>query len=77
MSREQKEVYETKELQKLIPVWQEEFGKASIDRKKMLLRLIIDRITVRRYEISIDVKLSINGFMSGLGAGEDDNGEST
>lgn len=51
------------ELQKLIPVWSEEFEKAPIETKKILLTKIIDNIVVWPDKIQVNMKMNINDFM--------------
>lgn len=59
------------ELQNTIPHWDEVFESADTDRKKVLLRSIIDSIVVRRDSIEINVKLHLQQFLQDLGDNQD------
>lgn len=51
------------QLKSTIPVWKEEFEKADLDTKKVLLAKIIDRITLYNDKIDIKLKLPIDSFL--------------
>lgn len=57
------EINDMSKLQRMIPVWREEFDKAPNEKKKMMLVQIIDDIVVYRDKIEINVKLHINEFL--------------
>ena len=54
-------------VQHAIPTWREVFESASIEKKKMMLRTIIDQITVYRDRIDVKFKLQIQRFLGMLG----------
>ncbi|MFK7695174.1 recombinase family protein [Paenibacillus sp. HJGM_3] len=60
------EIGEMEALQKHIPIWKEEFEAAPHEKKKMMLNSIIERITVYRDSIVVDVKLHVSQFISSL-----------
>lgn len=60
------EISDISKMQKMIPVWREEFDKATHEKKKMMLSQIIEEIIVFRDKVEIKVKLFINEFLSGL-----------
>lgn len=51
------------QLKSTIPVWKEEFEKADLDTKKLLLSKIIDRITLHNDRIEVKLKLPIDSFL--------------
>lgn len=51
------------QLQRYIPVWKEEFQKASDDRKKIMLSYVLDKVIVYRDKIEQDVKSHISQFI--------------
>jgi Site-specific recombinases, DNA invertase Pin homologs len=60
------EVDDMQKLQKTIPVWKEEFDKASLEKKKMMLSQIIDEIILKKDKVEINVKFYINEFITGI-----------
>lgn len=64
------------ELQTMIPVWREEFDKAAMDVKKVLLSKIIKEIVVHNDRVEIKLNMQIENFLAiaGNGGGEAQNG---
>lgn len=58
-------------LREMIPVWREEFEKAPNEIKKVLLSLIIDRVTVYPDRIDIKLKMEIGDFIRNAEKPED------
>jgi site-specific DNA recombinase len=57
------EVDELEELKMYVPVWREVFENASIEKKKMMLSAVIDRIMVYRDSVEINFKIHISQFV--------------
>lgn len=57
-------VEELEELKKFIPVWKEEFNKASTEKKKMMLSYIIDTVFIQKDKIRINMKIDIQSFIN-------------
>ena len=53
-------------LQKLIPVWKEEFDEGNVEKRKMMLAQIVSEIKVWRDKVEVNVKMSINDFIAGI-----------
>ncbi len=62
------ELSEMEELQRYIPVWREVFEKASVEKKKMMLSTVIDKIVVFRDRVEITFKISSNRFLVNEGS---------
>lgn len=56
------EVRDMLKFQKMIPSWKEEFEKAELEKKKMMLSQIVEEITVRKESLKIKLKLYIDDF---------------
>ncbi|MEK4008085.1 recombinase family protein [Paenibacillus sp. FSL H3-0333] len=63
------ELSEIKELSENIREWIPKYKEASHDRKKVMLRWLIERITVFKDQIEIEFKLDITKFLSSAGNG--------
>ncbi|WP_240672277.1 hypothetical protein [Anoxybacillus flavithermus] len=62
------ELSEMEELQRYIPVWREVFEKVSVEKKKMMLSTVIDKIVVFRDRVEITFKISLNRFLVNEGS---------
>ncbi len=62
------ELSEMEKLQRYIPVWREVFEKASVEKKKMMLSTVIDKIVVFRDRVEITFKISLNRFLVNEGS---------
>ncbi|ACJ34738.1 MULTISPECIES: hypothetical protein [Anoxybacillus] len=62
------ELSEMEELQRYIPVWREVFEKASVEKKKMMLSTVIDKIVVFIDRVEITFKISLNRFLVNKGS---------
>ena len=58
------EITELKDLQKHIPEWEDVFEKANDNIKKKMLSTLIDEVRVYREKVEIDIKMSIQDFIS-------------
>lgn len=54
------------ELQKLIPTWKEEFEIANNDKKKRMLSLLVEQVTVFKDTVRIKTKLYVEDFIASL-----------
>lgn len=64
VQKKQIEYNEMKKVQKMIPVWKEEFEKAPIEVKKMLLSQIISQIYVFENKIQIEMRVDLDTFFN-------------
>ena len=62
------DVFEMEEVQKYIPIWREVFEEASIEKKKMMLSTIIDKIFVYTEKIEMKCRININDFLGKMGS---------
>ncbi|MCR4435905.1 MAG: hypothetical protein QHH06_09010 [Clostridiales bacterium] len=53
-------------LQRLIPVWKEEFDRANVEKRKMMLAQIVSEIKVWKDKVEVNVRMSINDFINSL-----------
>ncbi|MCP1309250.1 zinc ribbon domain-containing protein, partial [Paenibacillus tyrfis] len=58
------ELHTIEELKNNLPKWKTVFDEASIERKKMMLKSLIDNIVVFRDGIELNIKLNIKSFLS-------------
>ncbi|WP_177217918.1 recombinase family protein [Paenibacillus algorifonticola] len=66
------ETSEMELLRKTIPSWKEVFDSAPLEKKKMLLAAMIDRVIVKKGDIDITVKLHITQFCNSINGSETD-----
>jgi hypothetical protein len=59
-------------LKENIPSWKEIYRKAPIEKKKLMLRAIIESVIVRREDVEINVKLHISHFCRSIYGSETD-----
>ena len=64
------EVEDMVSLQKLIPVWKEEFDRGNAEKRKMMLAQIISEIKVWKDKVEVSVRMSIHDFIAGVDASE-------
>ena len=67
VAKKQLEYNEMKKVQKMIPVWKEEFEKAPTEVKKMLLSQIISQIYVFENKIQIEMRVDMDTFFNFIG----------
>ncbi|MNK77581.1 Recombinase [compost metagenome] len=60
------EINEIETLQKCIPEWKDIFSEASIERKKIMLGLLIDEVLVSRETIKIELRIQIKQILVNL-----------
>lgn len=53
-------------LREYIPVWKEVFNKASTEKKKMMLGILIECVYVSKEEIKIDLNIRLREFLGHL-----------
>jgi len=58
------EVGEMQLLQKYIPIWESNFDDGTIENKKVMLNLIISKVTVFKDYIDVSFKINISNFVS-------------
>ncbi|MFK4167648.1 recombinase family protein [Paenibacillus lautus] len=63
---------EMENLVKSIPVWKEVFQKAPIDKRKMMLNSVIERVTVYRDRVDLKIKLKVHELLQELDGSESD-----
>ena len=64
------EIEDMVSLQRLIPVWKEEFDKGNSEKRKMMLAQIISEIKVWKDRVEVTVRMSIHDFIAGVNASE-------
>lgn len=67
LAKREMELEHMESVQQAIPTWRAVFESASIEKKKMMLRTIIEQITVYRDQIDVKFKLQMQRFLETLG----------
>lgn len=66
LERKKLEQSDLVQLKKMIPVWQDEFDKAPIEVKKVLLSKIIERVDIYKDKVEVTLRMHIQDFINGV-----------